>query len=122
MTAGILVCCMPTTAAVLTQIRGPVSSFLATSRKGFRSFTRSTSASHHERLGSTSNLRPPYGKSNLGDNGQTQYEMQKPWVGSGNAWGECAAEPETTAMSPLEDTVIRKSTKVEVMRGSGVRI
>lgn len=119
MTAGILVCCMPTTAAVLVQLKGPLSSFLAASRKNFKTFTRSTFTRHHERLGSTSNLRRPYGDSNPRDNSPAQYEMQKPWSGLGNARAECQAELETTAMSPLEDTAIRKSTKVEVTRGSG---
>lgn len=118
-TAGIIVCCMPSAAAVFVELRGPVSSFLAKSRKGFRSFTRSISTSHHENLGSTANLRPPFGDSNPQDNGQAQYEMQKLWSGPEGGWGECQAEPETMAVFPLEDTRIRKSTKVEVTRGSG---
>lgn len=127
MTAGILVCCMPTTAAVLGQLKGPVSSILTTSRKNFKSFARftktttTTAASGHEELGSTSNLRPPYGAANHHDNNsRADYEMQKPWSGAGDAWGECRAEPETRVASPLEGAHgIRKSTKVEVKRGSG---
>ena len=118
MTAGVLICCMPTTAVVLDHFGGPVSSFLAKSRQCFSSFFASGSISHHEKLDSTSNLRPPYGDSSPQDKGHAQYEMQSPLSGPEDAWGERRAEPHTTAAIPLEDARIRKSTKIEVTRES----
>ena len=118
MTAGVLICCMPTTAAVLGHLKGPVSSSLAKSRKAFSSFFASGPISRHEKLDSTSNLRTPYGDSNPQNKGQEQYEMQKPWSGPGDVWREVRAEPDTTAASSSGDARIRKSTQVEVTRES----
>lgn len=118
MTAGVLVCCMPATAVVLGHLKGLVSSFLAKSRKGFSSFFSPVSISRHEKLDSTSNLRPSYGDSNPQNKGQEQYEMQKPWSDSEDVSSQCRVEPHTTVAIPLEDARIRKSTKFEVTRES----
>ena len=118
MTAGVLVCCMPTTAVVLGHLKGPVSSSLARSRKAFSSFFASGPISRHEQLDSTSNLRTPYGDSNPQNKGEEQYEMQKPWSGSEDVSSQRRVEPYITAAIPLEDATIRKSTKIEVMRES----
>ena len=116
MTAGILVCCMPSTAIVLGHLKEPVSSFLAKSRKGLSSFFTSFSISHHENLDSTSNVRPHYDDSHPQDKGQEQYKMQKPWSGPEDVWREIRAEPGTTAANSSRDARIRKSTEVEVIR------
>ena len=118
MTAGVLICCMPTTAVVLGHLKAPVSSFLAKSRKGFSSFFTSVSISRHEKLDSTSNLRTLYGESNPQNKGQEQYEMQKPWSGPEDASSQCRVEPHTTAAVLIEDARICKSTKIEVTRES----
>ena len=118
MTAGVLVCSMPSTAVVLGHFQGPVSSFITKSRKGFSSFFTSISISHHEKLDSTSNLRPSKGDSSRQDRDQGQYEMQEPWPGAEDAWVEVPAESDTTAAVPFEDARIRKSTKIEVTRAS----
>ena len=118
MTAGILVCCMPSTAVVLGHLKEPVFSFLAKSRKGFSSFFTSFPITHHENLDSTSNLRPHYSDSNPQDKGQEQYEMQKPWSGPEDVWREMRPEPDTTAVNSFGDARVRKTTKVEVTRES----
>ena len=106
---------MPTTAATIGHMKGPISALLATSLKGLRSLTRTTtSTSHHEKLGSTSNLRPAYSDSTPQRDGREEYELQRPWSGPQLAWSNCEAEPESVAVYPPEDTRIRKSTKVEV--------
>jgi hypothetical protein len=76
-----------------------------------------TSTSHHEKLGSTSNLRPAYSDSTPQQVGREEIELQKPWSGPQLAWSNCEADPENVAVFPLDDTRIHKSTKVEVALG-----
>ena len=118
MTAGILVCCMPSTAIVLGHLKEPVSSFLAKSRKGLSSFFTFFSISHHQNLESTSHLRPHYDDLHAQDKGQKRYEMQKPCLGPEDVRRGIRAEPGTRAANSSGDARTRKSTKVEVMRES----
>ncbi|KAM0801902.1 hypothetical protein BDR22DRAFT_145079 [Usnea florida] len=86
MTAGILVCCMPSTAVVLGHSKERFSYLLAKSRRGFSGFITSFSMSHQEKSDSTSNLRPPYDGSRAQDKVQEQYELQKPRSGPEDVW------------------------------------
>ena len=118
MTAGVVVCCMPTTAVVLGHLKNRVSSSLAKSRKPFSSFFASNPIGRHKTLDSTSTLRTPYGDYSSREKGEKEYDMQKPWSGSEDVWKDGRGERDKTAAISFEDASICGSTKTEVTQDS----
>lgn len=119
MTAGIIVCCMPTTAAVFRKLQPPLSSFLASYGRVLRSPFSSSPTIHHEQISSSVNLR----SSIYGDNNhQRDYKIfggvQKTLSGTENSRTKRQQEFDTSSAFPLENTKIRKTTEIDVAQHS----
>lgn len=58
MTAGVIVCCMPTTNAIFKRFKTPLSSSLTTYGRTRQRLYSSAATPRHEKIGNSSDLRP----------------------------------------------------------------
>ena len=113
-TAGILVCCMPTTTAVFKELKSSVASLASSYRTGFRS-TSTPGATDRYELNSTTNLK-------LVDENQGSQGNREGTKGVGDSSGRLELEgfqssPHVTDSYPAsEDAKIRKTTHIRITR------
>lgn len=111
MTAGIIVCCMPTTAAIFKKLktpkntRPPFSSFPTTNRRGFRDVFSLLATTRHEQESSAANLRSIYGDESH------QCEI---WSGPESSSTESQQDHHMASAFPLDNTTILKTIEINV--------
>ena len=123
-TAGILVCCMPTTTAVFKRLKPPISLWIASYQKSRRSRTSSGATKTHE-LNSVTNLQSPHEDQSWKSSSEVASDAQNSWGGLGDKLHQWPVQYEMAsayasgdASSPYAfgDTNIRKTTDIEVSR------
>ena len=110
MTAGIMVCCMPTAKIVWIHIKGPVGSFIWSSARCFPQLTSRVTASKHKRMESTSNLRPDLNFASYQAQVVPRDESLPPFFDSRNDSSDWPRDHERSY--PLDN--IRKTTDIEI--------
>lgn len=110
MTAGILVCCMPTTNAVLIRMKGPAASFIS-SAWVFSSLVSRKTETKHELVDSTPNLR--YDSASYQAKIVPRDKAFPTWSDSGNHSSDWLHDNENISTYPLEN--IRKTTDIQVV-------
>ena len=112
MTAGIMVCCMPTANIVWNHIQGIVGPFITASARAITTISSRKSAEKHESLGSTSNLRPDTDKSSYQARIVPGDKLLPVWSKGGNDSGDWLRDRDSPYSFPLDN--IRKTTEIEV--------
>ena len=112
-TAGLLVCCMPTITAVFKELKSPVSSWISSYRKGFRSISNSGPTARYE-LNSVTNLQPPSGGQTYENSSESANGAQSSWEGRQYQGSEQLSQLETGSYFASEDAGIRKTTHIKV--------
>ena len=113
-TAGILVCCMPTTTALFKRLKPFISSMISSYKKGLRSLSN-YGAREHQELGSVTNLQPPYREQSCESSCEVTHEVQSSWTGRENRRPELPLEYEMGSNFTFEDARIRKTTDIKIM-------
>lgn len=112
MTAGILVCCMPTTTAAWNRIKDPVRSYCSSTVRTLSSLSSRRRVMKHKLIGSSSNLGPDVDISNYQDGTVARDRGLHLWSKSGSQPGEWTRFQEDPLSYPLDN--IRKTTDIEV--------
>ena len=125
-TAGIMVCCMPTTTAVFKQLKPNLSSWIASYQKSLRSRTSSGASKSHE-LNSVTNLQPSHEDVSLKCSSDLPSDAQNTWEEHENKlyqgpvqYKMASSYASRDASSPYAspDANILKTTDIKVTRQS----
>ncbi len=115
MTAGILVCCMPTTAAVIRRWKSPVSSFLTSFRRRIPP-NSSSSLESHAKVNCLPDLRPSHRHQRHDTESREAISLVE--KGSSDSGPSTLIWSQHEAISSLDtsirDTSIRKTTHLDV--------
>ncbi|MCJ1244727.1 hypothetical protein MMC30_001926 [Trapelia coarctata] len=116
MTAGILVCCMPATAAAFKQLAPTMSSFFKNSMRRRRLLSGSNMTRSHERARSNSDRRPAHEMDSYQVKDEQYSNERKVWAGSDGGSEEWPMEYGHSPAVPHNDSSIRMTTKIAVAR------
>lgn len=108
LTAGIIVCCMPTTTAVLKRFKPPITSIISSYKKyPLLSATDRGAMKHHE-LGSVTNFRPTHRDQSYESSSEVANDLRDPFTNVENRRSEWPSKYERVPLSPLQTQGLMK--------------
>lgn len=99
MTAGVIVCCMPTTNAIFKRFKTPLSSALTTYGRTWQRLYSSAATCRHEKIGNSSDLRPMHEMGAYPSN-EVNVNVAKIWIGQEHGSSEWQPEREAALNIP----------------------
>lgn len=118
MTAGILVCCMPTTSAVFKRCRLHFSTYgsSAALNKSSRMNARNNDGGDDKEEDGASDAQPIYQIGSHRTHSEGSGNAREIWTGPMDASNQWHIEHDLTFAIPLQDASIRKTTQIDVNR------
>ena len=114
-TAGIMVCCMPTTTAVFKQLKSPIPFLVSSYQKGLRSIYKSGSTERYE-LNSVTNLQPTNEEGGCEGSTEMTSDVHGSWARPNGQKSQLPLHYETGSSVTFEEVGIRKTTDIKVTR------